>query len=114
MRRYSKNPRPLSPATKVILIAFGLVFILSRLGCSKPTTSTIPKDTLCRSTTSERAAYGDKDTTPDNQHAEIADVTRAVDGDTIVVAMNGRLYKMRFIGNRLERGFNPAPCVLVL
>ncbi|MHB8841395.1 MAG: thermonuclease family protein [Candidatus Aquicultor sp.] len=123
MRRYSKKLRPLSPAATVILIAFGLIFVLSRSGCSKPITSTMPKDTIGQSATSERAVYVDKgtghtqesrdtqgvqdaqDTTPDNQHAQIAEVTRVVDGDTIVVAMNRKLYKVRFIGmDTPERG----------
>jgi hypothetical protein len=40
MRRYSKNPRPLSPAVKIILLVFGLVLVLSRVGCGKLITST--------------------------------------------------------------------------
>ncbi len=129
MRRYSKKPRPLSPAATVILIALGLIFVLSRSGCGKPTASVAPKDTISRSATSERAAYVDKgsggtqesgatqntlgtpdaqdtqDATPDDRYAEAADVSRVIDGDTIVVSMNGILYKVRFIGmDTPERG----------
>lgn len=62
-----------------------------------PTFSPTPTDTL-HPTATERVTFSGHACLPENAKVEKARVYRIIDGDTIEVSMNGRIYDVRYIG----------------